>query len=120
MSPTLLLLAYRTALVDIGRYPPIDEGGRSSVHVQGMGTGVVPFATDDNPYLPYIRTTEECGGLVACPWYPSVELQLYQYNAWIFVFAQFLVCIPINVLSSVTTNFFFILMLFWRLRGITR
>jgi len=109
MSPTLLSLAYRlirTAIVDVGCDPPIDEGRRRGVHVQGMGTGVVPFATDDNPYLPYIRTTEKCGGLVACPWYPSVEFQLYQLNAWIFFFAQIFVCIPINVLTSVTTNFF--------------
>jgi hypothetical protein len=67
-----------------------------------MGTGVVPSATDDNPYLPYIRTTEEFGGLVACPWYPVVELP-NSINRTHGYFSCSVYTIPINVLTCVTT-----------------
>lgn len=103
------------ALVYVGCDPPIDEGRRPCVYVQGMGTSVVPSATDDHPYLPYIRTTEEFGGLVACPWYPIVELLLHQTNAWTFFLHKHL-CIPINVLTTLTTNVFILMLL----RGVTR
>jgi hypothetical protein len=71
-----------------------------------MGTSVVPSATDDNPHFPYIRTAEEFGGLVAYPWYPIVEFLHHQTNARIF-FLHKRLCIPINVLTTVTTTFFY-------------
>ena len=82
-----------------------------------MGTGVVPSATDYNPHLPYIRTTEECGGLVACPWYLIVELQLHQSNAMdISCTISCVYTIPINVLTCDDKLFY---LLFRWLRGVT-